>query len=179
MPSTKSCNAASMYVEFKFAAINEGTRPGKDVLVTIEAKGAFMVMPRPYRDPAAEDQPPEPLALPLPPSVPRGVWTPGGFFEHLAAQMKSLAGFGNPFGATAIPVESLLRPPPAMTRMLSTTSRRAHPCRLRDSSWNASNGGTVSSRKSLPAKFTQISKPEWRKGCWNAGYTLKTCPTPR
>ena len=56
---------------FEFAVTNEGTRPGNDALVAIEATGNFKICPPPYRDEVDED-PEEELALPRPPRPPVG-----------------------------------------------------------------------------------------------------------
>ena len=59
---------------FYFDAVNEGTRPGKDVLVTIEAKGSFLIIPPPYQNEDDIDDEIKAAALPLPPTPPRDKW---------------------------------------------------------------------------------------------------------
>lgn len=68
---------------FCFVAVNDGVRPGKDALITIEAKGNFLIVPPPYRASENEDeensdsdakQQSRSIALPRPPTPPRGVW---------------------------------------------------------------------------------------------------------
>ena len=56
---------------FELAVTNEGTRPGNDALVAIEATGNFKICPPPYRD-EVDDDPEEELALPRPPRPPVG-----------------------------------------------------------------------------------------------------------
>jgi hypothetical protein len=60
---------------FCFAITNEGTRPAKDALITIKAKGDFTIMPPDQNDEDAKFGP-EPLELPRPPEPPRGNWQP-------------------------------------------------------------------------------------------------------
>ena len=60
---------------FEFAVTNEGTRPGNDALVAIEATGDFKICPPPYRE-DVDDDPEEELALPRPPRPPVGPQTP-------------------------------------------------------------------------------------------------------
>jgi len=90
------------------AISNDGTRPAKDALITIVAKGHFQIMPPPYRDEEDEDsdddakqQGPK-AALPIPPNPPRGTWSvvsPWDIFDR-----------GDPlrrFGAFAKPITPL------------------------------------------------------------------------
>ena len=60
---------------FELAVNNEGTRPGNDALVAIEATGNFKICPPPYRD-EVDDDPEEELALPRPPRPPVGPQKP-------------------------------------------------------------------------------------------------------
>ena len=67
-------------VIFSFSMANEGSRPGKDVLVTLSAKGNFRIRPPQLNDENAEDvenneHMEQRLSLPLPPSAPKGRWT--------------------------------------------------------------------------------------------------------
>ena len=57
---------------FWFSIANAGSRPGKDVLVTITARGNFLIQPP--RDEEARVAPQESLVLPSPPEIPRGRW---------------------------------------------------------------------------------------------------------
>jgi hypothetical protein len=68
--------------QFCFEAINRGTRPARDVLVTILAKGNFEILP-------LQELPEGTFALPSCPTPPRGLWGPPGFahFEKLARQI--------------------------------------------------------------------------------------------
>jgi len=96
---------------FTFAVTNEGTRPGNDSLVAIEAKGNFKICPPPYRGEFDEDTEEE-LALPRPPRPPRGPQAPNAFdavlgMGRIAERMNLLRGTANPFN-----LESLYLPPP-------------------------------------------------------------------
>ena len=88
---------------FSFVVSNEGTRPGRDVLVTIEAQGRFRIMP-PHRDDGEDKERGEVDAiveLPRPPRAPRGKWqlSFGGVFGSLRSvsslqrTLGSLSGF--------------------------------------------------------------------------------------
>ena len=68
---------------FCFSATNNGTRPGKDALITITAKGSFQVRPPQGKDDFGDDgeqdsegKIPE---LPLPPKPPSGKWVTNTF----------------------------------------------------------------------------------------------------
>jgi hypothetical protein len=87
---------------FKFMAINEGTRPGKDVLITIEAKGKFKILPEPDESTNVKNQPSEDIAFPAPPSVPRGVWKPRNIWANVSS-----SSFVNPFAVTPTPIPDL------------------------------------------------------------------------
>ena len=60
---------------FHFVATNKGTRPGKDILVDIKAKGNFSICPPQIEDKEDSDEEKETeLRLPLPPKPPQGKW---------------------------------------------------------------------------------------------------------
>ena len=63
---------------FSFSSVNEGTRPGKDVIVTITAKGNFLIRPPQVESESESDSEnhdsEQLLSLPSPPTSPRGVW---------------------------------------------------------------------------------------------------------
>ena len=61
-------------LSFRFVAVNKGTRPGKDALVDIKAKGNFLICPPRIEDEKISDEETE-LSLPPPPEPPRGKWT--------------------------------------------------------------------------------------------------------
>jgi PIN domain len=69
--------------QFCFESINRGTRPARDVLVTILAKGNFEILP-------TQAQPEGTFSLPSCPKPPRGIWGPRGFahLEKLARQIR-------------------------------------------------------------------------------------------
>ena len=52
---------------FRFAVTNDGARPAKDALFTIEAKGDFAIM-APKRNDDAKEAEFKPIALPSPPA---------------------------------------------------------------------------------------------------------------
>ena len=96
---------------FTFAVTNEGTRPGNDSLVVIEAMGNFWICPPPYKGEFEEDTE-EKLALPRPPRPPRGPQAPNTRgaalgIGRIAETMNLLQGTANPFNAG-----SLYLPPP-------------------------------------------------------------------
>lgn len=55
-----------------FSATNNGIRPARDALITIEAKGRFEIMPP--RKKKKNDDENEPICLPRPPRPPQGKW---------------------------------------------------------------------------------------------------------
>lgn len=57
-----------------FSIKNEGTRPGKDVLVTITTAGGVLIKPPKRIDPDDKKAKPKAIALPAPPVPPRGEW---------------------------------------------------------------------------------------------------------
>lgn len=61
-------------LDFVFAIANEGTRPGKDTLVNIIAKGNFKIYVPPYRPESEELSRQEPM-VPTPPSPPTSRWS--------------------------------------------------------------------------------------------------------
>jgi hypothetical protein len=73
----KSLQIKEALPNFCFVASNEGTRPGKDVLITIETKGNFKIRP-PVRKDDEEGQEnsnsEKKIELPPPPSPPKGEW---------------------------------------------------------------------------------------------------------
>jgi hypothetical protein len=96
---------------FTFAVSNEGARPAKDALVTLEAKGKFEIMPPPYRAKEAEDNRRIP-ELPQPPAAPSGKWQAGfagqrHALDQLERMNRSIALATNPLGSH----ETLLRTP--------------------------------------------------------------------
>lgn len=86
---------------FRFAAVNEGARPGRDVLITFEAKGNFEIRPPDWRDNTDnEDEEAEGgeitsgIVLPVPPTPPRGKWTTNNPFRAFEALQRQLKPFG-------------------------------------------------------------------------------------
>ena len=60
--------------EFVFAISNDGTRPGKDALVSITAQGNFQICAPPYISKTFPPPTSEPM-IPNPPTPPRGRWS--------------------------------------------------------------------------------------------------------
>jgi hypothetical protein len=87
---------------FRFNATNQGTRPARDVLVTISVEGNFEILP-------TEERPDdEGFSLPAPPKPPLGIWGPAGF-----AQLEKLTrrGFLTPRTEELRGLADTLRPP--------------------------------------------------------------------
>ena len=61
---------------FTFAAVNEGNRPGHDVLINLIAEGELKICAPPYQDDADEEDDKIEIGLPVPPLPPRGRWSP-------------------------------------------------------------------------------------------------------
>ena len=77
---------------FEIAVTNEGTRPGNDALVVVNATGNFKICPPPYKGESDEDSEGE-LALPRPPRPPVGPKAPSP--SH---GITGLSGIIRPFG---------------------------------------------------------------------------------
>ena len=76
---------------FRFILNNEGTRPGKDVLITFEAMGEFKIRPPSQRLEDDEDsarRSHHAITLPAPPDPPRGTWKPK-YRNSIAELMRS------------------------------------------------------------------------------------------
>ena len=95
---------------FSFSAENEGTRPGKDALITITAKGNFQIRPPQIEDDGEDDGEQDDsgkiLSLPLPPKPPKGKWTTKSSILNQHNLTDLLSGMG----AVARPLA--LSPPP-------------------------------------------------------------------
>jgi len=90
----------------RFWAENIGTRPAKDTLVTIEAKGELALMVPERKKPEAD----EPLALPRPPRAPRGRWVDQDPFKMLHGAFGTAHALGSLFDARPLALD-LLKPP--------------------------------------------------------------------
>ncbi len=81
--------------KFRFVAENRGSRPGKDVLVTIEVQGNFHILAprrRSVRDTRIKNE------LPLPPTPPSGgLRSMEQFLDPMSAMRESLGSFGRGF----------------------------------------------------------------------------------
>ncbi len=115
-------NHGSPKPSFSFAAFNEGTRPGKDALISIEAKGNFAIMPpsRKARDDDDDDgqeaDQQQPVELPRPPVPPRGKWrsepsSAFGMLEDLMGRKDHLGMFHNDFGPLLPNIQPFRRDP--------------------------------------------------------------------
>ena len=82
-------------VFFSFTAENTGTRPGKSALVTITAKGNFLIRPPQIKDTddeeSEQDSLKKKLGLPPPPRPPKSEWTTNDIFylNNLYNQVQS------------------------------------------------------------------------------------------
>lgn len=118
-----------------FVTKNVGTRPAKDALLSLEAKGSFQIMPPPKRDEDDEEgeNRQNPLALPRPPSPPKGKM---GYKElgNLSRSMDDLfRSFRSPVFGEALSPSHLLRTPfipspPDPNKFYYKESRPNWPC---------------------------------------------------
>lgn len=79
-------NAKVAWPKVTFSLRNAGSRPADDTLVTLSAGGSFKIMPPPRAGNDGEQEPGQELALPRPPSAPKGLWrvkrmSPLGIYE--------------------------------------------------------------------------------------------------
>ena len=88
---------------FSFSSVNAGTRPGKDVIVTITAKGNFLIRPPQVEHESESDSEnhdsEQLLSLPSPPTSPRGVWASNygmGSLNNLNRILGNLISIGEP-----------------------------------------------------------------------------------
>ena len=84
-----SLEKQSSPIIFSFSAVNEGSRPGQSALVTITAKGNFLIRP-PQSDETddennEQDELKKMLSLPRPPYPPKGKWTTHSIHPNLEA----------------------------------------------------------------------------------------------
>ena len=96
---------------FEIAISNEGTRPGNDALVVIEASGNFRICPPPYKGEFDEDSEKE-VKLPRPPRPPQGPQASGPLgsvfgMSRISETINLLQRTANPFSS-----DSLYLPPP-------------------------------------------------------------------
>ena len=98
------CQNALKVDQFNFLARNSGSRPAKDALVTIQARGNFKLVAS-KKD---EDGNEEASHLPKPPEAPRGFWTPKGLAGFAAMQRLAQGHFKVPaFAQPAFPADLL------------------------------------------------------------------------
>ena len=83
-----------------FVTKNTGTRPAKDALVSLEAKGGFQIMPPPKKDEDDEEgkNKQNPLALPRPPRPPQGKMG----YKELSSLSRSIDDLFRPSRSTAL-----------------------------------------------------------------------------
>ena len=100
---------------FEFTITNEGTRPGNDALIVIEAEGNFTICPPPYKAEFDADTK-EKLALPRPPRPPRGPQATGsletalGGIHGVAEKVNLLQRLANPLETVPFVLPSSLLP---------------------------------------------------------------------
>lgn len=91
----------------QFLAINEGTRPGKDILIKFIARGNFHLRPpqREDKELSEKDGQTE-LRLPLPPKTPRGQWvrTDDSLFNAINAMTAFSQNFIKPSSVATHPI---------------------------------------------------------------------------
>jgi PIN domain-containing protein len=97
------------FPHFTFVAVNDGTRPGKDVLVSVKARGNFAIVPPPSQSDSNEEET-ESIALPTPPPVPRGTWKTSGFLGEYQDVMGRLGNFWGPTIGHIVPERVRLGP---------------------------------------------------------------------
>ena len=133
---------------FDIGVTNEGTRPGNDALVVIEAAGNFKICPPPYKG-EFDENPEEELALPRPPRPPRGPQVPNALsafsgVNRIVESMNLLQRTMNP-----INTETFLLPP-----SLTPHDRRRDP-----------NGFFYKpDRPSEPGESFAVECEQWRHG---------------
>ena len=104
---------------FSFSAVNGGSRPGRDALVTITAKGNVLVRPPKMEDDdeddRKQDESDQALSFPLPPRPPEGKWTTGldAFFSNESSGLGRLLSNMNAF---ARPLELPMGPLPGLIK---------------------------------------------------------------
>ena len=85
-------------VSFTFSVVNEGTRPGKDALITISAKGSFKIRPPKFEDTdeddIKQDDSDEIFSFPLPPKPPQGTWRNPHNLASFFSDMRALSNSG-------------------------------------------------------------------------------------
>ncbi|MGD9802520.1 MAG: PIN domain-containing protein [Hyphomicrobiaceae bacterium] len=103
--------AATPWPPFAFRLANTGTRAAEHTLVTLEARGNFMLM-TPPREPDPEDDPPaKTLELPKPPKPPKGRWR-----THSISSMLDLYGMQRGSIVPVSPFRNMLASLPDRTR---------------------------------------------------------------
>ncbi len=76
---------------FSFPVVNQGTRPGKDVLITIKAEGSFRIRPpQDHKNGNELNDSGKILSLPLPPKAPEGKWTIKNLFAESFSNLDML-----------------------------------------------------------------------------------------
>ena len=100
-------------VAFSFSATNEGSCPGKHVLVTITARGNFLVRPPRESDDGDETDAEDSargLLLPSPPKPPKGRWTAGYGSPLLGDISRAVRALQHPSNPLDLAVASLVEP---------------------------------------------------------------------
>lgn len=86
---------------FIFSVANDGIRPAKDALITIEAKGRFEIMPLERNE--KDDEENKPLTLARPPRAPSGKWKGVNTLFTGIESMERLLAISSQFGTLGIP----------------------------------------------------------------------------
>ena len=99
---------------FEIVVKNEGTRPGNDALVVIQATGNFKICPPPYKG-KLDEEPKGALALPRPPRPPKGPQAPNVLnaltgVNRIAESMNLLQRTMNPVNTETFRLLPPLRP---------------------------------------------------------------------
>ena len=133
---------------FEIVVKNDGTRPGNDSLVNIQAAGNFKICPPPYTG-AVEEGPKVELALPHPPRPPKGPQAPD--VHNSIAGLSRIAVSTNLLQRTMNPVETeIFQLPP----LLSTLDQRKDPNQF----------FYKPNRPSEPGESFTIECEQWRHG---------------
>jgi hypothetical protein len=161
---------------FWFAVVNEGTRPAKDALITIETKGDFAIMPLAREDDVGKEPDHKPLALCSPPTPPRGIWRPKplmGALDSISAVQRAMGSYARPLVPDIVSrIPSLPDLNPRRDR-----SRAGQRLLFRHLVWNASNGVTASNRSCSAAKSISTRSGLQLRARWSAGFMQRTSRT--
>ncbi len=143
---------------FCFAVSNSGTRPAKDVLIEIEAKGNFKICPPPWKDDdeTEKNDAERKMELPRPPVAPQGNWSLGFGRDHPNSHTIMDA---------VRAMESLARPYAEIGSMIGDRSLFDVSALHRLNSGRDPNGFYYKpDRPVIPAKSFSLECEQWRHG---------------